>query len=176
MKSGILALSLVCAAFFALPACAGQTTVYASPDGRHGAHIVTVRKSAEGSPEMILEIRDSSGKVTQRKDYTSEDGEHGFMLDTAAWTPDSRFFIFTTFSSGGHMAWQYPTFFFDIRDKSIHDFNDFLPPIASGAFTVKAPDSITITIWTPLTTEKPLDESIALPLTFEMNRLVKARK
>jgi hypothetical protein len=58
----------------------------------------------------------------------------------------------------------------------IRDFNDFPPPIAAGTFSLKTPDVITITIWTPLTTEKPMDDGIELPKAFRISDLKKTRK
>jgi hypothetical protein len=166
----------ICMLFCVSICQANQAKLITSPDGKFSAHITISQNSTTGPPEFKTEIRDSDGQVSATSDYTSENGEQGLSLVHAAWTPDSQFFIFTTYSSGGHMAWQYPTLFFDRRDKKIHDFNEFLPPIAEGTFKLKAPDIITITIWTPLTTEIPLDESIDLPITFRMSDLKKSKK
>lgn len=154
---------------------ANQASLMKSPDGIYSAHITSVAKSPDFPTEFIVEIRNTEHRPPEKGDYTSKSGEQGLSLHHGAWTPDSRFFIYTTVSSGGHMAWQYLTFFFDRKDGKIHDFNDFLPPIAEGTFSLKAPDIITITIWTPLTPEKPLDESIALPISFRMSDLKKSK-
>lgn len=179
MKLFEISIFFICMLFCVSTGQANQANVITSiesPDGMFRSHITTNRKSADVPPEFVLEVSHSGGRIAARGDYTSESGEHGLSLENAAWTPDSQFFIFTTVSSGGHMAWQYLTFFFDRRDNKIHDFNDFLPPVAEGSFTLKAPDIITLTIWTPLTTEKPLDDSIALPITFRMSDLKKSKK
>jgi hypothetical protein len=176
MKLFIQSIPFIIMLFFGSVAFAEQTNVIRSPDGNFVAKITFVQKTSEVAPEISIEIKDATGKVTAKKDFISESGEHGLSLDKAAWTPDSQFFVFTTFSTGGHMAWQYPAFFFDRRNKIFRDFADFLQPIADGAFELKAPDVITITIWTPLTTVKPLDESIDLPITFRMSDLVKVKK
>lgn len=152
---------------------ANEAVMMKSPDGAFSAIIRTVTQSADLPPEFILEMRSVKRDSASKSDYTSKSGEHGLTFQHGAWTPDSRFFIFTTLSSGGHMAWQYPTFFFDGEDGKIHDFKDYLPPVAKGAFSLKPPDIITITIWTPLTTEKTLDDSIALPISFRMSDLKK---
>jgi hypothetical protein len=176
MKLIIQSIAFLGMFFFGSVALAEQANVILSPDGNLVAKITFVQKTSEVAPEISIEIKDATGKVAAKKDFTSESGEHGFSLGKAAWTPDSQFFVFTTFSSGGHMAWQYPAFFFDRRNKIFRDFSDFLQPIADGAFELKAPDVITITIWTPLTTVKPLDDSIDLPITFRMSDLVKVKK
>lgn len=172
LKAAVFA---ACLLFCVSTGRADEAKMMKSPDGIYSAHITSVTHSPDLPPEFIVEIRNTEHRPAVRGDYTSKSGEQGLSLHHGAWTADSRFFIYTTVSSGGHMAWQYLTFFFDRKDGKIHDFNDFLPPIAEGAFSLKAPDIITITIWTPLTPEKPLDESIALPISFRMSDLKKSK-
>jgi hypothetical protein len=176
MKSFIPSVLLLCGLLSGTIAHADQVDSVRSPDGRFVATIRSIQKATTRIPEAIIEIKDSGGKLVAREDFTSKDGEHGLSLEKAAWTADSRFFVFTTTSSGGHQPWQFPTFFFDHRDKRIHRFSDFLSPIAAGSFELKAPDIITITIWTPLTPEKTLDDSIELPITFRMSDLSRDKK
>lgn len=176
MKAFIQSILLLCGLLSAAIANADQANLVRSPDGRFVATIRSIQKTTTGVPEAIIEIKDSSGKLAAREDFSSKDGEHGLCVEKAAWTPDSRFFVFTTTSSGGHQPWQFPTFFFDHRDKKIHRFSDFLAPIAEGGFELKSPDIITITIWTPLTPEKTLDDSIELPITFRMSDLSRDKK
>ena len=146
-----------------------------SPDGKFVAKVLEIGKSASGVKESIVEITNRKGLILAHKDYTSDDGEHGLTVDTAAWTPDGGFFIFTTFSSGGHMAWQFPTFFFSVADQKVYPLSDYLPPVADSRFSVKKPDLVTMTIWTPMSGGKTLDESIMLPITFKMGDLLKSK-
>ena len=177
MKLIIQSVLLVCALFpISFVGAADQAKVVRSPDEKFFARIITAPKVTPGAPEIMIEILDSHGKPVTKEDFTSEDGEHGLSIDRAEWTPDSQFFVFTTYSSGGHQAWQFPAFFFDRRDKKIHRFDDFLAPIADGRFVLKSPDYVTITIWTPLTPDKPLDKSIELPITFRMRDLTQGKK
>ena len=177
MKIMIKTILLFCVLFTGtLAIAADQTKSIKSPDGKLTARILSIQKTKEGSPEFIIEVIDAAGKLTAKEDFTSKEGVQGLSIDKAEWSPDSQFFIFSTFSSGGHMAWQYPSFFFDCRDKTIHRFADFLAPIAEGEFVLKSPDTISMTIWTPLTPEKPLDQSIELPITFRMRDLTQPKK
>lgn len=171
MKAIISTLILCCLFSSSLANAAEKAKALKSPDGKFTAKITQSQKASEGPPEFIIEIIDSGGKVTTKKDYTSEDGSHGLSIDKAEWTPDSQFFVFSTYSSGGHQAWQTPSLFFDRRDSKIHGFEEFLAPIAEGDFELKSPDTISITIWTPVTPEKTLDESIQLRITFKMRDL-----
>lgn len=171
MKEIIRTFILFCLFSSSLANAAEKVKSLKSPDGKLTANITQAQKSAEGSPEFIIEVKDSEGKVTTKKDFTSENGSHGLSIDKAEWSPDSQFFVFSTFSSGGHQAWQTPTLFFDRRDSKIHGFEEYLAPIAEGEFELKSPDIISITIWTPVTPEKTLDDSIQLRITFKMRDL-----
>lgn len=166
---------LLLLSFASLVNATEQERAIPSPDGKLIARILPIQKTKEGPPEFKIEVIDAGGKLAAREDFTSKTGNQGLSIDKAEWSPDSQFFVFSTFSSGGHMAWQFPTFFFARRDNRIYRFADFLPPIAEGDFTLKSPDTIAITIWTPMTTEKPLDRSIELPITFKMRDLTRFR-
>ena len=159
-----------------LAIAADQTKSIKSPDGKLTARILSIQKAKEGPPEFIIEIIDADKKLVAREDFTSKEGDQGLSIDNAKWSPDSQFFVFSTFSSGGHMAWQFPSYFYSQTDKRIHDFADYLSPIAEGDFVLKSPDKITITIWTPMTVEKPLDKSIELPISFRMRDLMRPKK
>jgi hypothetical protein len=176
MKEIIIIAFVFCTLIPSFTSGAEQAQSIKSPDGKFIARISPIQKSKEGPPEFKIEFIGPSGKVTAREDFTSEGGDQGLSIDKAKWSPDSQFFVFTTFSSGGHMAWQFPSFFFDRRDNKIHHLNDFLPPIAEGDFVLKSPDALTITIWTPMTQEKTLDQSIELSITFQMRELTQRRK
>ena len=62
------------------------------------------------------------------------------------------------------------------RNNLIVNFAEYLPPVAKSKFFVKAPDIITIRIWTPLTMEKNLEKSIILPITFRLSDISKGRE
>ena len=171
MKEIICTFILFCLFSSSLANAAEKAKMVKSPDGKFTAIITHSQKASEGPSEFIIKIIDSGGKVTTKKDFTSEDGCHGLSIDKAEWTPDSQFFVFSTYSSGGHQAWQTPTLFFDRRDSKIHGFEEFLAPIAEGDFELKSPDIISITIVTPVTPEKTLDDSIQLRITFKMRDL-----
>ena len=175
MKIVLITLVSVCMLLSDSLAYSDQTKLMKSPDGKFNARITSVQKTSQGPPEFIIEMIDSGGKLVTKEDFTSEDGEHGLSMDKAEWTPDSRFFIFTTYSSGGHMAWQFPAFFFSVADRKVYHFSDYLPPVAESSFSVKKPDIVTMAIWTPMSADKMLDNSIILPITFRMSDLLKPK-
>ncbi len=115
---------------------------YLSPDRRYTASVIT---PAAGSGEGIVEVRRHGRRV--RRGFVSGDGRHGQIVEQAAWTPDARFFVFTTTSSGGHSAWHHWTFVWSRRDDRIHSFDDaYSSPTVAGtttaSFRLTKPDRI----------------------------------
>jgi hypothetical protein len=51
-----------------------------------------------------LNFHSAEGAMLCVLDYSSEDGEHGFGLVKGQWTADSKYFVFSLRSSGGHQA------------------------------------------------------------------------
>ena len=154
---------------------AQSARTYRSPDGTLIATVLAKGKSPAGPKESVVEIR-RAGELLARGDYTSDDGEHGLIVEKVAWTSDSQFFIFMTSSSGGHQPWQSPAFFFSVADRQVHSFSEYLPAVAEPAFSVKKPDLVTMIIWTPLNEKRNMTESIMLPITFKMSDLLRPQK
>lgn len=94
-----------------------QAKEFRSPDGKYLAIVIPLPKAPHGSGESKIEIH-SKDAIVCSASYSSEDGEHGFGVERAAWSPDSKFFVYSMSSSGGHQAWHFPTYFI-----SVHDFN-----------------------------------------------------
>lgn len=99
--------------------------VIVSPDKALRAIFIPVdgEKGSEAS-ESRVEIRNSDGKPLCTKDYSSNDGEHGYGVDEGEWTPDSRFFVYDMSSSGGHQPYRSPTFFYSRNDNRVRDIED----------------------------------------------------
>jgi hypothetical protein len=145
-------------------ASAMDLQVFPSPDGRLTAKIIPSAKP----PECIVEIYGEKGKVLVRIDYSSPDGEHGQYVEQASWTPDSKFFVYSTYNTGGHSEWQSKYFFYRRRDNKLLSSSDFLPPIVAAKFSLRAPDIITLTIWSPFKSDKGIQGSIKLPISFKL--------
>jgi len=139
---------------------------YRSPDSALQAKVLMPGLGHENR----VSIQDIHEAVKAEADYTSDDGEHGLVVDRAAWSPDSQFFVFSTSSSGGHQAWQCATFFFDRHDGKIHDLAEFLPPIADPDFKIRAPSILTVAVWTPFRKNGIVD-SIILSISFNLRDL-----
>ena len=63
----------------------------------------------------------------------------GRLIETAAWSPDSQYLIFTTASSGGHSSWHHCTYVVRLEDKRIASVDDKVGLVISPEISVKAP-------------------------------------
>jgi len=117
----------------------GSTDSYNSPDGTLGAFVVVTGAGGESQ----VEIREGSATLRTRR-FSSPDGQHGFIVQYAEWTPDSGFFVFSLASSGGHQPWHFPTFFYSRRINKIEALDAYTGPVADPGFHVSAPDAISV--------------------------------
>ncbi len=120
---------------------------YPSPDRRYTASVTAVSAGTSDAGEGFVEVRRRAGLLCIRRSFVSDDGEHGQIVEKAAWTPDARFFVFTTASSGGHSAWHHWTFVWSRRDDRIHSLDDaYSSPTVAGttraSFRLTKPDRI----------------------------------
>ena len=121
---------------------AGETREYRSPNGKFRAVVIALPGAPYGSGESRVELRTAGGALLCSHSYGSEDGEHGFGVERAAWTPDSRFFVYSMSSSGGHQAWHFPTDFIAVKNHRVQKLDDFTGPITDPDFEVHAPDVV----------------------------------
>lgn len=120
---------------------------FESPDGAITA-LVRFTKTLESTSESRIELRTRGGRVLLKQDYSSEDGEHGYGVSKASWTPDSQFFVYSLESSGGHSAWHSPVQFFSRTQKKIVNLDDALnDAVMNPQFLVSAPDKVTVELW-----------------------------
>lgn len=115
---------------------------YPSPDGKYKAIIINHKKK-HATKESRIKILSSSVQIFT-KDYSSSDGEHGFGVEKASWTPDSQFFVYSMYSSGGHQAWHFPTYCYSVAEKKVKLIDDYVGPITAPDFQVKTPHIIKI--------------------------------
>ncbi len=120
---------------------------YTSSDGAVVA-VIASTKTLEATAESRVELRTKAGKLLAKRDYSSDDGEHGYGVTKAAWTPDSQFFVYSLESSGGHSAWHSPVQFFSRKQGKIVSLDDILKDaVMDPEFTISAPDRVTVELW-----------------------------
>lgn len=143
MMKKIIFISILLIFIFFSVANTAEQKKYLSPDGKYSAYIIPSPNVPTGSGESEVVIKSNdNGQILCSKNYGSEDGEHGYGIEKAAWTPNSMFFVYSMSSSGGHQAWHSPTDFIAISDFKIHRLDDYVGPITNPKFILVAPDII----------------------------------
>ena len=117
-----------------------------SPDKSLCAHIAEVGKHPAPLNENRVDIRDNADHLLASRSFKSPDGEHGRSVAKSKWTPNSRFFVFSTESSGGHSPWHWQTYFYDHKKNTFRELDDFTGPIIKRNFKIEAPDLIIVTV------------------------------
>jgi hypothetical protein len=135
-----------------------------SPDGRYQAFVTALPGIRSG--ESMVVIKTKKGKTIFSKSYGSEDGEHGYVVVRAAWTPNSTFFVYSLASSGGHQPWHTPIHYVSVRDSKIRSLDDYIGAVTQPDFELRAPDTIKAigASWTPgkgLGEESPFEVSLS---------------
>jgi len=115
-----------------------------SPDKNFRALIVPVGDKGYESCESRMEIRTSSGTLLRRRSFASPDHNHGKGVGHAEWSPDGRFFVFNTTSSGGHQPWHVATYFYSVRSNKLYSLDALIGPVTSD-FTLLGRDTVLTT-------------------------------
>jgi hypothetical protein len=147
--SGVIAVMLGLFLYVA-PACgdapAKKPRIYWSPDCAAYAVIsFNMPKGAYGGPRSCIVVRDRRGHVIGVRDYGKGGGiGSGYTVLEAAWTPDSRFFVYSTANSGGHSPWHTPMHCFDRRQGAFYYLDAlFGCPVIDPMIHLKAPSLVT---------------------------------
>jgi hypothetical protein len=100
--------------------------------------------------ESRIEIFTAKGDQVCSLDFSSDDGERGYAVAQAAWTPDGNYFVYSLQSSGGHVPWHTPTQFVSagpMREICLLDSYLDSPGITTPDFRLTAPDSVTTRVY-----------------------------
>ena len=116
-----------------------------SPDKALIAIIEPFLKSNGKAAENFVRIVQADGDPLVEMDFRSTDKEHGLIVDKIQWSADSNFFVFSTYSSGGHQPWNSPTFFYARSDNHIRRIDKIIGlPIVDPDFRIVNPDTLII--------------------------------
>ena len=125
--------------------------VYPSPDGALRALVFPVDVSLDATPDMEsrVVIRTSKGDTLGSKDYSSPRGFNGYYVLNAQWSPDSKFFVYSMSSSGGHSPWQFPMAVYSREKNLFASFSDMIDskPTTSGDFKFVGPHTLVASTW-----------------------------
>ncbi len=94
--------------------------LYYSPDKATVVSILTVGGEDGRNSESRIDVRKPGGSLLGSQNFISRDHAHGMGVVKAEWTPDSRFFVFSTISSGGQDPGHFPTFFYSRALNTMH--------------------------------------------------------
>src|SRR6267142_4156780 len=102
-----------------------QNKVYVSPHRELRVSIIPVGANGYEAYESCIEIRNFRGRLLSRRSFASPDHSHGEGVGHAEWSSDGRFFVFNTFSSGGHQPWHVSTYFYSVRSNKLYSLDAF---------------------------------------------------
>ncbi len=120
---------------------AGTARDYWAPDGTLRAQVVVAGPGGESH----VTIRERDG-VLVAASYASSDGRHGFVVRHADWTADSRFFVFSLASSGGHQPWHNPIQVYSRRRNLLAALDEPSGSSFEPDFELSAPDFIQLRV------------------------------
>ena len=89
----------------------GLPRKYLSPNGKYNACVLPIRNPHTGKDESEIIIKSEKGKILFQEGYFSKDDEDGLFVVKAAWSADSRFFVYSMVNPCAHKPWHFPTFF-----------------------------------------------------------------
>ena len=144
------------------PTAAAQSE-YKSADGLKVVISPAGKLSGHQDNESKLEFYSAENQRLCTLDYSSEDGEHGFCVVKAAWTPDNKYLVFSMISSGGHQPWHAPTLFYSAKSKAIYSLDSYVEAsgISKAEFVLKAPNTVLTEAW----------KETAVPVSLHLDKL-----
>lgn len=122
-----------------------------SPDGSLRASVLGVDASLYATPDMEsrVVIRTADGTTRTSRDFSSPRGANGYYVVNAEWSPDSKFFVFSLSSSGGHSPWSFPIWVYGFKRNFFASATSMIGdrPTVSPDFTFTAPHTLAAKTW-----------------------------
>jgi hypothetical protein len=122
---------------------------YTSPDGKTVAVVGPVIGTKTNESEVhISDVAGAFSTFRLNHSFASADGEHGLVIVRSAWSPNSRYFVFSGESSGGHQPWHSPMFVYSRRTNALYELDACVPGIAVVApdFELSSPQFARVTV------------------------------
>ena len=148
MKTSLLCTLLCCSFAAAGPSTSPETTTTnnASPNGEFMAQIVS--KKAEFTEDTVAIVSRESGSRVEFP-MTSGSVWNGRYVLKSEWTPDSKFFLFSTFSSGAHSSWNFQTFVYSVDANKFVSVDEKLRPVTDHDFQLISPHTLQVETLNP---------------------------
>lgn len=106
------------------------------------------------STELVIFEIDSDGTI---QDRVSKQILSFRLITKIQWSPDSRFLVMTTSSSGGHSPWHFKSYVICVDDGSMHYMDDVIGSVLAPEFDFKGKHSVQMTVHDISTGLGPLD-------------------
>jgi len=124
---------------------------FPSPDAALQALVFPVDIDLHATPDMESRVafRDKDGRLLNSKSFASARGVDGYYVASAQWSPDSRFFVFSLSSSGGHSPWSFPIWVYSRETNSFAEFSRMIggKPTLAPDFQFVGPRTVTAATW-----------------------------
>jgi hypothetical protein len=150
-----------------------ELRIYPSPDRTLRVVVYPADISLDVTPDMEsrVVIRTAKGNTLNSKDYSSPRGFNGYYVVNAQWSPDSKFFVYSMSSSGGHSPWQFPMAVYgreavhgSEKDRIV-GFSDLINgnPTVSADFKFTGPHTMVAATW-----KQPGSPEEQVPVTVDL--------
>jgi hypothetical protein len=130
---------------------AHENKAWISPDEAMVARAknFTAAGSADYTDWDIVTVRNRHNTRLASISLECGSGINRAVVTTAAWTPDARFFVFATTSSGGHSSWHMPTYVYDSSTSCIYSIDDTVGNTTDDnpQFEISKSDILKIRFW-----------------------------
>lgn len=147
IRAAFFSVALLASSLAAQKRTSSHIEKFRSPDGNLIA-VISSNQVPDATRESRIEIRTHTGQLLVKHNYGSEDGEHGYGVTKAAWTPDSQFFVCSLESSGGHQPWHSPVQFFSAKRNNFFSLDDKLnDAVMNPQFEISPPDRVAFELW-----------------------------
>ena len=135
-----------------------------SPDGKFTAEISS--KEAQFTEETVTITWRGSG-LRAEFPMTSKSGDNGRNVLKAEWSPDSKFFVFSTFSSGGHSSWNFQTYVYSVDSNKFVSVDEKVRPVTDERFQLISPHTLQVETLNPSGIDFPsFKRTVDLPTLF----------
>jgi hypothetical protein len=108
------------------------------------------RLDLDGFAVFICTAESGSGSLVTPGAVIAQHEFSGRVVSQIRWSPDSKFLLFTTASSGGHSPWHFKTFLFCAGDKSFRDVETAAGgSVGAAEFSFEASDVAILRLYQP---------------------------
>ena len=148
MKATLFCLVLYCCAVATEPfaSTGSENRSIASPDGNF---TVEIRSKEAQFTEDTVKITSRASGFRAEFPMTATSGANGRNILKSEWSPDSKFFVFSTFSSSGHSSWNFQTFVYSTDANKFVSVDEKVRPVTSKDFQLIAPHTLQVETLNP---------------------------